>query len=103
RLGLFRRRQQIEVVAGRDRIGLDRREDPLIADYQRRLRPGWQQATAKVEALRPHRVADQLLFELARQIELDAPRTAVDARQRHVQPPRRRRQRPALQQERDDD
>ena len=38
-----------------------------------------------------HRIADQLLFELAGQVELDAARAAVGARQRDVQLARRRR------------
>jgi hypothetical protein len=39
----------------------------------------------------------------AGQIKLDPPRPAIRTRQRHMQPPRRRGQRPALQQQRDDD
>ena len=103
RLGLFRRRQQIDVVAGGDRIGLGRRQDMLVADHQRRLRPGRNQAAPEIQAFRADRIADQLLLELAGQIELDAPRPAIGARQRHMQPPRRGGQRPALQQQRDDD
>ena len=103
RLGLFRRRQQVDVVAGRDRIGLDGRQNPLVADHQRRLRPGRNQATPEIQALGPHGIADQLLLELAGQIELDTPRPALGARQRHMQASCRRRQRPALQQQRDDD
>ncbi len=90
RLGLFRRRQQIDVIAGRDRIGLGGRENMLVADHQRRLRPGRDQAAPEIQAFRADGVADQLLLELAGQIELDPPRSAIGARQRHMQPARRR-------------
>ena len=102
RFGLFRRRQQVDVIAGCNRIGLGGRKNALIADHQRRLRPGRHEAAPEEQALRPHGIADQLLLELAGQIQLDAPRPAIGPRQRHMQPPRRRRQRPALQQQRDD-
>ncbi len=103
RLGLFRRRQQIDVIAGRDRIGLGGREDALVADHQGRLRPGRDQPAPEIQAFRTHGIADQLLLELARQIQFDAPRAAIGARQCDVKPPCRGRQRPALQQQRDDD
>ena len=48
-------------------------------------------------------VADQLLLELAWQIQFDAARAAIGARQRHMQTARGHAQRPALQQQRDDD
>ncbi len=98
RFGFFRRRQQVDIVAGENRIGLSGREDVLIADHQRRLRPRWNEATPEIQALRTDRIADQLLLELAGQIKLDTPRSAIRTRQRHMQPPRRRGQRPALQQ-----
>ncbi len=103
RFGFLRRRQQIDVVAGGDRIGLGGREDVLIADHQRRLRPRWNKPAPEIQAFRTNRIADQLLFELTRQIKLDAPWTAIRARQRHMQPPCRSGQRPALQQQGDDD
>ena len=103
RLGLFRRRQQIDVVAGRNRIGLGGREDVLVADHQGRLRPGRYQPAPEIQAFGAHRIADQLLFELTRQIKLDAAGTAVGTRQRDMEPPRRGCQGPALQQQRDDD
>ena len=100
--GLFRRRQQIDVVAGRDRIGLGGRQDLLVADHQRRLRPGWNEAAAEIQAFRADGIADQLLLELAGQIELDAARGAIGARQRDMKPPGGCAQCPALQQQRDD-
>ena len=102
RLRLFRRRQQIDVVAGRDRIGLSGRQDLLVADHQRRLRPGWNEAAPEIQAFRAHGIADQLLLELAGQIELDAARRAIGARQRDMKPSGGCAQGPALQQQRDD-
>ena len=46
------------------------------------------------------RIAHDLLLELPRQIELDPTRQRVAARKRDVEPPRRRRDGPALHQER---
>jgi hypothetical protein len=43
------------------------------------------------------------VLELAGQIQLHAPRAAIGARQRYMQPARGRTQRPALQQQGDDD
>ena len=39
RFGLLGRRQQIDIVAGGDRFGFGRRQNFLVADHQRRLRP----------------------------------------------------------------
>src|ERR1700723_2382826 len=103
RFGLFRRRQQIEIVARTYWIGLGGRENALVADHQRRLRPGRNEATPEIQAFRPDRIANQLLLELARQIQLDAPWAAVRPRQCDVEPPGGGGQRPALQQQRDDD
>src|SRR6202165_721418 len=41
RFALFRRRQQVDVVAGETRIGFSGRKNVLVADHQSRLRPGW--------------------------------------------------------------
>ena len=98
RFGLFRRRQQVDVIARRDRIGLGRRENMFVADHQRRLRPGRDQSTPKVKAFRADGIADELLLELAGQIQLDTARPALGPRQRHVQAPGGRRQGPSLQQ-----
>ena len=91
------------IIARANRIGLGRRENVLVADHQRRLRPGRNEATPEIQAFRPDRIADQLLLELARQIQLDAPWAAIRPRQRDMEPPGGGGQRPALQQQRDDD
>ena len=48
RLGLLRRRQQVDVVARHDRLGLGRRQDLLVANDQRRLRPRRNEAAPEI-------------------------------------------------------
>jgi hypothetical protein len=72
----------------------------LIPHDQRRARPGWQQPAPQIGAVGRNRIADDLLFELARQIELDAPRHVIVARKRDMQAPRSPPNAPALDQQR---
>jgi hypothetical protein len=92
----FRRRQQIDVIAGTDIIDLVRHQNPLLAHKQRRPRPGWNEASAQVRAICRNGIADEFLGQLAGKIEFHAARMRVMPWQGHVQPMRRKRDSPTL-------
>src|SRR5215472_10393704 len=100
RLRLLRRRQEIDVISLADWIGFHWAENLFLPHNERRPCPGRQETAFEIRAVGGDRIADDLLSQLSRQIELDPARKGIMARQRHVQPPCGPGDGPALHQKR---